>query len=271
MVSRRNLKFEVVFVPLAAIIRTMKRGGRAELYMLMGVLLSMPAMAVTDTPYNAIIERNVFNLHAPPPPVNPADLIKEIPPPKITLTGITTILGQKKTFLTIPPNRPGAAPESLMLAEGQGENQVEVKRIDEKAGVVEVINHGHPQTLDFENNGVKPSGAPQGAPQTMAMPVPAAPPPNVVPMPPPANVIRPLRSLAPRSNPVSENNNNNGFGGGVSSGVNPQGQQNTLTPEEQVALIEIQRIKYRQENNPISTILPTTELTPEVNGNPAPQ
>jgi len=229
-------------------------------------------MALTDTPYNAIIERNVFNLHAPPPPVNPADLIKESPPPKITLTGITTILGQKKTFLTIPPTKPGTPPESMMLAEGQAQNEVEVKRIDEKAGVVEVMNHGHPQTLDFDHDGVKPSGAPPaGAPQTMAMPTPAAPPPYVTPMPPPANVIRPLRSLAPRSGSNPSPENNNGFGAANSSGtVAPQGQS-SLTPEEQVALIEIQRIKYRQENNPIHKIFPTTELTPEVNGEPAPQ
>jgi hypothetical protein len=250
----------------------MKRGGKAEFCVLMGVLLSTSAMAVTsagaENPYNAIIERNVFNLHAPPPPINPADLIKETPPPKITLTGITTILGQKKTFLTIPPIKPGTPPESMMLAEGQAMNEIEVKRIDEKAGIVEVMNHGRPQTLDFEHDGVKPSGAPSGGvPQTMAMPTAAPPPPNVVPMPPPANVIRPLRSLAPRSSPVSENNGNNGFGGTSGFGnVNSQGQQqSTLTPEEQVALIEIQRIKYRQENNPISKIFPNTELTPEVN------
>jgi hypothetical protein len=268
----------MVFIPLAAIIRTMKHGGKAEFCVLVGVLLSTSAIAVTspgaDTPYNAIIERNVFNLHAPPPPVNPADLIKETPPPKITLTGITTILGQKKTFLTIPATKPGSPPESMMLAEGQGMNEIEVKRIDEKAGVVEVMNHGRAQTLDFEHDGAKPSGVPSGGvPQTMAMPTAAHPPLNVTPMPPPANVIRPLRSLAPRSSPGSQNNNgfNNAFGGGTgSANVNSQGQT-SLTPEEQVALIEIQRVKYRQENDPTSKILPPTELTPEVNGDQAPQ
>jgi hypothetical protein len=34
-----------------------------------------------------------------------------------------------------------------------------------------------------------------------------------------------------------------------------------MTPEEQVALIELQRIKFQQEGNPIHTLLPPTEMT----------
>jgi len=254
----------------------MKFGGKAEICLLMGVLLSASAIAVTsvgaDSPYGAIVERNVFNLHAPPPPVNPADLIKKTPPPKITLTGITTILGRKVTFLTTPPVKPGGPPDSVMLTEGQALNDIEVKRIDEKAGIVEVINHGEPQTLDFDHDGAKPTGAPPGGgPPPFAMPSIAPPPPNVTPLPAPGNVIRPLRSLAPRQGSTSDNNNN-GFGGAAgSANVNPQGQSTGMTPEEITALIEIQRVKYRQENNPISKLLPPTELTPEVTGEPAPQ
>jgi hypothetical protein len=37
--------------------------------------------------------------------------------------------------------------------------------------------------------------------------------------------------------------------------------ETALTPEEQVALIEIQRVKFQQENNPIQAILPRTEMT----------
>jgi hypothetical protein len=256
---------------MAAIIRTMNFGGKTEICLLVGVLLSAPAIAVTpataDSPYNAIVERNVFNLHAPPPPVNPADLVKKTPPPKITLTGITTILGQKKTFLTTPPVKPGAPPESVMLAEGQAMYEIEVKRIDEKAGVVEVINHGEPQTLDFEHDGAKPSGAPAAAnnPQPMSMPPPAPAPANVSSLPLPGTAIRPLRSLTPRSD--NNNNNNNGFGGGMGASANTSVQgQSTMTPEEQVALIEIQRVKLRSENNPMHAIFPPTELTPEANG-----
>jgi len=216
----------------------MKRGGKLEICALIGLLLTAGAKAASDDgagPYDGIVERNVFNLHAPPPPVNPADLVQHTPPPKITFTGITTILGKKLAFLTIPAPKPGALPESMMLAEGQAQNEIEVKQIDDKAGIVKVLNHGEAQTLDFDHDGAKP---PVGPPPTM-MPPPSAPPPNVM----PGNVIRPLRSLPPRA---------------------------AMTPEEQTAMIEIQRVKYQQENNPIGQILPPTEMTPEMNS-PAPQ
>jgi hypothetical protein len=259
----------------------MTRGAKPEICLAFALLLSASAVAVTpagtDSPYNAIVERNVFNLHAPPPPVNPADLVKKTPPPKVTLTGITTILGQKKTFLTIPPVKPGAPPDSMMLAEGQALNEIEVKRIDEKAGVVDIVNHGESQTLDFDHDGAKPAGAPPGGPggpQSFAMPTPTAAQPQVTPMPSPGTAIRPLRSLAPRTDFNNNNNNSfgNGFGGaaGAQNGTIQQ-QQNQLTPEEQVALIEIQRVKMRQEKNRMSELLPNTELTPEVTGQQAPQ
>ena len=253
----------------------MKHGGKTGISVLVGVLLSASAMVVTsldaaENPYSSIVERNVFNLHPPPPPLNPADLVKKTPPPKITLTGITTILGKKVTYLTTPPAKPGAAPESVMLAEGQAQNEIEVKSIDEKAGVVQVVNHGEPQTLDFENNGVKPPGSPGGipAPISLPAPIPAAPPAGVQPMPGAGTMIRPLRSL-PARNSSAENNGGPGIGGGGSGNFN-QSQGSPMTAEEQVALIELQRIKALQEHDPVSNILPPTELTPEVMGQ-APQ
>ena len=40
------------------------------------------------------------------------------------------------------------------------------------------------------------------------------------------------------------------------------GPESLMTPEEQVALIELQRIKFKQEGDPTDMILPPTELTP---------
>lgn len=249
----------------------MKLGGNAGLGVLVGAFLSASALGLTawgatPNPYSAIVERNVFNLRPPPPPVNPADLIKRTPPMKITFTGITTISGQKKVFLTIPPLKPGAAPESMILAEGQAQNDVEVKSIDEKAGVVQVINHGEPQTLDFDHDGAKPTGPPPGVlppPLALPAPIPAPPPPGVQPMPSAGTVIRPLRSLPAR------NANVDGGGVGAAGAANQPGHD-TMTPEEQVALIELQRYKAIQEHDPISNLLPPTALTPEVTGQ-APQ
>ena len=252
----------------------MKRGGKTEICVLIGVLFSAAGKASvsdgTGRPYDGIVERNVFNLHPPAPVVDPATLIPKTPPPKITLTGITTILGRKLTFLTTPGTKPGAVPESMALAEGQAQNDVEVKTIDEKAGIVKVINHGEAQTLDFEHDGAKPSGPPPGAiPSATMFPPPSLPPPNIS-SPQPGNIIRPLRSLPTRPSPFSSSGNGSPFGGGLGS-PNGNGQGNgSLSREEQVALIEIQRVKYQQENNPVSRILPPTELSGETMNN-APQ
>jgi hypothetical protein len=261
----------VVFVPLAVIIQIMNWCGKREIYVLIGVLLSAGASAVVSDnagPYDGIVERNVFNLHAPAPAPNPADLIAKAPVPKVTFTGITTILGKKLAFLTIPATKPGSPPESMMLAEGQAQMGIEVKQIDDKAGIVKIVNHEEPQTLDFDHDGAKPSGPPPAAPSIptpAVFPRPAMPPAGVQ----PGNVIRPIRSLQSRgSSPLSEGNNN--WGGGIGSANNAQGGAPPLTPEEQVALIEVQREKYQQENNPIGNLLPPTEMSPGTPGNPAP-
>lgn len=190
----------------------MKRGREATICVLASVLLGCGVKAVTpDTVnnYQGIVDRNVFNLHPPPPPVDPNELAKsKIQIPKITLNGITTILGTKNVFLTVPATKPGVPPDTMMLAEGQAENEVEVKQIDEKAGVVKVLNHGEEQTLDFEHNGTKPAPTTGNPTSPLTIPpVPAAPPPNVIPPPQPGvNVIRPLRTLPSRSSsPFSQN------------------------------------------------------------------
>jgi len=261
----------------------MKLGGKIEICVLAGVLASGGALAaasrVTDTPYNAIIERNVFNLHPPAPRLDPSELVKPTPPPKITLTGITTILGKKVAFLTTPALKPGTQPENAMLAEGQALNDIEVQSIDEKAGIVKVKNHGEDETLDFEHNGAKPSGAPPPMYRPNGFPPPGPAPRGVVPIPNPESVVRPLRSL---SRPVSENNYNGGsspYAGGIAY-PNNFSSQNAAPPmsrEETVALIELQRAKYMEENDPTAKLLPPTELTPEMTGGsgqgptPAPQ
>ncbi len=188
----------------------------------MGLLLSSLAAnaaisGVQDSPYAGIVGRNVFGLSAPvvshdPPATKPIAL------PKITLTGITTILGRSVAFITVAGVKPGEAAESFMLAEGQGVNDIEVKNIDERAGVVSIVNHGELQLLDFVHDGAKTPASLEPALNQPISPRPAP--------------LPGVRSAAP------------------------------LTPEEQVALIEIQRMKLQQENNPSHNLLPPTEMTP---------
>jgi hypothetical protein len=81
--------------------------------------------------YKAIPDRNVFKLTEPPqvqPPSNPPPVL-----PKITLTGITTILGRKLAVLRVQLPPLGGQPakeESYMLAEGQRDGNIEVLQID---------------------------------------------------------------------------------------------------------------------------------------------
>jgi hypothetical protein len=188
-----------------------------------GMGLASPAGAVEisgqGSPYQAIVQRNAFGL-SPPPTVAALPPKPPIPPPKITLTGVTTILGIRMAFLTMPGIKLGEPAESFILAEGQRIYDIEVKNIDEKAGVVTIVNHGESQILDFDHDGAKAPGLPPDpAPRQPMFQRPVLP--------------------APARN------------------------ETAMTPEEQTALIEVQRVKYQQENNPIHKILPATEMTPE--------
>lgn len=170
------------------------------------------AMAVTtpepsSSAYQGIVDRNVFNLRPPVSYASAESAKPKVPIPKLTLNGITTILGKKLVVLTTPATRPGTAQETLMLAEGQAQDDIEVRQIDEKAGSVKVVNHGEEQDLDFDHNGAKPEpGANPARPMTTAAPAITIPPPS------PGGIIRPLRTLPSRTTaPFSINRNS--FGG----------------------------------------------------------
>src|SRR5438552_18774603 len=91
----------------------------------MVVLFFANANAITidaSNPYRGIVDRNVFGLKDPPPPPPPNPDANKPPAPPITLTGISTVLGTKRAFMTLqlpamPPERTKMA--SLMLSEGQ--------------------------------------------------------------------------------------------------------------------------------------------------------
>lgn len=114
--------------------------------------------------FEAIPRRNVFSLvpaeQPPAPATQPAAL------PKILLTGITTILGNKRALLKkAPPSAagPGGKEESLFLTEGQREGEIEVLQIDEKAETVKVNNSGTVMTLTFQKEEPKSAPAAPGA------------------------------------------------------------------------------------------------------------
>ena len=173
--------------------------------------LQANALEVQQSPYDKIPQRNVFQLHGPPP----ANVDPPPKPPlrKVTLTGILTILRGPVVLITIEGIKSQPA-EWVMLLNGQRVNGIEVKSIDERAGVVRILNEGELQILNFEplkSSAIQPD-------QTLMAP----------PQPSPPVQARP---------------------------------QASLTPGEQSALIELQRIKFQMEGDSVSAILPPTELT----------
>jgi hypothetical protein len=233
----------------------------------------------SENPYQSIIDRNVFSLKPPPPPPEPAEVNKP-QTLKITLTGITTILGNKRVLMKTapPPAKPGEGPkteQSYILTEGQREGDIEVIAIDEKGGSVKVNNGGTVQTLTFEKDGAKlpataaPPAAPPGAPPVSG----GFPSGRGLPQPPGAatNPSFQLPSRVPRLPASGAQAGSSPFGGagfgmpGGQTSMNtsqmavPGGNQPSL--EEQTLLIEA----ARQAGGPGAALLPPTALNPKAN------
>jgi hypothetical protein len=102
--------------------------------------------------YKHIPVRNVFGLK---PPVPPVQLIPQpLPTAKVNLTGVTTLLGQRRAILVITP--PGKPAESKLIKEGDREGDLEVLSINELTGTVRIRNHNQETELSFADNSMKP-------------------------------------------------------------------------------------------------------------------
>jgi hypothetical protein len=119
--------------------------------------MAFAAMAAAER-YQQIPERNVFGLKEIPQSIVSTNTEPPAAVPKIFLTGISTLGGFKRAFLSVQaPAKAGqpAKEEYLILTEGQREEGLEVLSIDENAKAVRVNNSGTVMSLDFEKNGVK--------------------------------------------------------------------------------------------------------------------
>lgn len=128
--------------------------------------LAASAAAENAMPYAGIIERNVFGLKPAPPPPDPE--LSKPPPPKITLTGITDILGKKLALMETPPppakaGETAKSKQSYMLSVGQRKDDIEVLDIDFASRSVKVNNGGQEFTLTLEKDGPK-TGSGGGGP-----------------------------------------------------------------------------------------------------------
>jgi hypothetical protein len=105
-------------------------------------------IVLVDNPYAPVVARNIFGLNPPPPftppPADDANL------PKISPNGIMSIFGQLQVLFKVSSAARSGQPtkeESYILSEGQRQDDIEVVKIDEKAGSVTFKNHGNIQEL----------------------------------------------------------------------------------------------------------------------------
>jgi hypothetical protein len=255
----------------------------AALLLPAGVRAQDSAAATADKPYSGIVLRNMFGLlPIPPPDTNPPAPPVE-PPPKITPKGIMTIFGRNQAIFNVAlkpkPGQP-AKDDSCVLSEGERQDDIEVVKINKEDGIITFNNHGTMQDLALvEANPTTPAGAPPGAmpsgPQR-GVPMPGGMQQRPNPMFPVNRAAASERFAGRQGNPgMNPGGNPGGYAGG-SSGINLNGgtSANTsyqppvdtsMTPEQKVLLMEAQRAKYLQENNPMANLIPPTGLTKQLN------
>ena len=242
----------------------MKRVGIIAVCFAGGLMLHTSLRAddvvLPGNPYAVVVARNIFNLN-PPVPVDPnAKLIE--PPVKITPNGIMSIFGQLQVLFKVAA-KPGGKDASYILTEGQRQDDIEVTKINEKAGVVTFNNHGVTQDLPLVITPPSSTPAPAITGGFSGASTPGG--------------------NNPFNNRFGNRGGGNNFGGGNSSGNNPsagsgsgprnvptrspsliQQPQSTMSQEEQVVAIEVNRELTKQKviagDMPP---LPPTEMTPD--------
>ncbi|MHB9008995.1 MAG: hypothetical protein ACYDC1_18960 [Limisphaerales bacterium] len=207
-----------------------------------------PALTVSTNPYQAIVARNPFGLRSPPPPAPPPEVLPQVVPSALKLTGVTTLLGGKRAMFSLQePGKTNVV--SDLVREGDWDTMItnlQVLNIDERAGVVKVAFGGRDLELDFENNGIKPPAAPLLAGQPGGAPMPMVPGfvpprPGQRPMPPGINsgINEPgggIRQIPTRPNRMSSP---------VESSVP------VLTPQQQLEVLREQEILGREAGVPM--------------------
>jgi hypothetical protein len=104
-----------------------------------------------DHPYQKIIDRNVFRLKAAGGTNTAVAATPHKPLPRIKLTGLTTILGDKRAFFEVMIFEQFQVPreESCILTEGKGEGGIKLLAIDERARTATFNNHGVIQLVEL--------------------------------------------------------------------------------------------------------------------------
>lgn len=126
----------------------MKRLNKIAVCLAGGLALNAGLRAETaptsGNPYALVVTRNIFGLNPPVPVEAPSAPVE--PPVKIMPNGIMNVFGKLQVLFKVAGKAPGKD-DAYMLTEGQGKDDIEVIKIDEKAGMVTFNNHGVMQVL----------------------------------------------------------------------------------------------------------------------------
>jgi hypothetical protein len=115
------------------------------------------AAAVPDddsNPYAVISERNVFHLNPIPPP--PAPETPKADLPEIKLSGFLRIGKTQHALFSCTPKDKKDGPIYYDLADGEKEGILEVVKIHDDRGEVDIVNSGTPLTLSLKNDTLEP-------------------------------------------------------------------------------------------------------------------
>ena len=128
------------------------------------ILLALALSAYAENPYEAITERNAFNLtDKEPVPILPP--VKKILAPSVFLTGITNIGGIKKVHFVL--RKAGDPDKFVSLATNESQYNIELKKILNNS--VYISNNGETNLLNFKTNSLPtPTMVTKAAPKLMS-------------------------------------------------------------------------------------------------------
>jgi hypothetical protein len=243
------------------------------IYLTAGMALSAISQANNlppGNPYGSIVKRNIFGLN-PVPVVDPNMAPPGPPPPKITLTGITTIFGPAEALFKVAGvKREGKPPqdESYIFTEGESQDDVEVTAIDTVKNVVTFNNHGVVQQIPLvagvASSGSAPAGPTFNSPRPFGRPFgrPGLGGPGGGG---PGGFQRPFGNGGP-----GQFNNDSGANNNTSFNNNNAASQMGLSGDDQAALIAAQHAQLQAQGNPLAAVFPPTaydgQATTEASG-----
>lgn len=198
--------------------------------------------------YQAIIDRNPFNLQpmSPPPPPKKEEKLKEEPIPledlKLVLAGVSGKNGEKRVWLamTLPPLVPEDRPVQRFYSFRENEEQhgIVVKSIQSN-GDVDIEYKGVPVLLTFETHGNKKKAPPKKQTPSKSNRLAANKTTSRY-----GNRTSPSRKTIPAKKTASPVGQTRTSSRPVRS---PSPQQPTLSREEQIVLMRLQKAAAEQE------------------------